>query len=189
MPGAIGQTQVDAVRPGRSDVDGVLHPLGRLEKTDVVAVGVRVRAGFDVHPAVAVGPALVPSGVLTGGVEHVFPPGIRVGMAVHALIVVGGIDRSRDGGDGSQGCGVTVARLGEDRAQDFISGFGVGQADTFGQLGQGVAGRSGTQIGIGAAQIIEEILIAGREGGAGQAVDALELFHRPPRHADPLAAE
>ena len=110
-------------------------------------------------------------------------------MTVHALIVVGGIDRSRNRGDGSQGCGVTVARLGEDRAQDFISGFGVGQADTFGQLGQGVAGRSGTQIGIGATEVIEEILIAGREGGAGQAIDASELFHRPPGHANTLSTQ
>ena len=110
-------------------------------------------------------------------------------MAVHALIVVGGIDRPRDRRHGSKRGGVTVARLDEDGAHHFGPGLGVGQADAFGQLGQGVPGRSGTQIGIGAAEVIQEILITGREGGADQAVDAPELFHRPPRHADALAAE
>jgi len=109
-------------------------------------------------------------------------------MAIHALVVVGRVDASRDLMLG-EGCGIAVAGLVLNRTDHLGLGTAVFQSDSVRKLHQrGECGR-GVQIRLCASEVVEEIRVSGRESGIHEAVDALEFFHRPPRHADALAAE
>ena len=147
LSGTIGDAQGDVISSGGRHIDGVFHPLGRPEKTNIIAVGLRIGAGFDVHAAVPIGPTLVPSRVVTCRQQHIFPTGIRIGMAVHTLVVVSSVDHCAGNcRSGAIRCGGAIAGLSENCTNNLGLGLGIGEANTFRQLSQRGAGGVGAQI-------------------------------------------